>query len=91
MKSAAAASRLGRHAGRNVDVQLTCETRRLWHAGEERNTKDLCMCSTILRGREKARGRRKNRRNRGKVFAIAKADEKSALDVMFPYFEDTNK
>lgn len=92
LKSAAAASRLGRHAGQNVDVQLTCETRRLWHAGEERNTKDLCVCSTILREGERKRGEGgKNRRNRGKVFAIAKADEKSALDVMFPYFEGTNK
>lgn len=65
LKSAAAASRLG-HAGLNVDVQLTCETQWLCHAAEERNTKDLCMCSIILREEERKRKRGRGERKESK-------------------------
>lgn len=84
LKSAAAAPRLGRHTGRNADVELMCETRRLCHTGKERNTKDLCVCVCSIISREGERGRERERREK-KVFAIAKAGEKSVQDVTFPY------
>lgn len=54
LKSTAAAPRLGRHVGRDADVELMCETRRLCHAGKERNTrKNLCVCSIISKERKR--------------------------------------
>jgi len=84
LKSTAATSRIGRHVGRDANVEL-CARRDGYTmlAKKEIHERLLCAFNNIEREREREREPKKSKE------VIAKADKRSALDVS--YFEGANK